>query len=157
MDLLYSVEPESRTKGVLNFVQGQVFKQSFYYTCDDINKLAAAVGDKHAHQVEKPVKYGYLETSILSKALPPALLERETICVKKNLSFHKLMYVHIQYVALVNVREVQQDSGLVLFNLAVLENDSDKLVASGEALVLTRENASDERALFRKGLRLTNH
>lgn len=156
MDLLYSVEPESRTKGILNITQGQVYKQSFYYTCDEINKLASAVGDKRAHQVEKPIKYGYLETSILSKSLPLVLLQRETICVKKNISFHKLMYVHIQYLALVNIREVQQDNGLVLFNLAVLENDSDKLVASGEALVLTRES-SDEKSLFKKGLRLTSH
>lgn len=157
MDILYTLEPDQHVQSNLSLTAGQVYKQTFYYTCDDINKLASAVGDKQAHQVEKPIRYGYLESSILSKSLPAALLQRETICVRKNISFHKLMYVHIQYLALVSVREVQQENGLVLFNLAVLENESDKLVASGEALVLSKDRSHEEKALFRKGLRLTSH
>jgi hypothetical protein len=154
MDLLYP-EAESHVQRTLNLTAGQVFKQTFYYSCEDINKLASTVGDKRAHQVEKPIKYGYLESSILSKSLPAQLLQRDTICVRKNISFHKLMYAHIQYLALVSIREVQPENGLVLFNIAVLENDSDKLVASGEALVLSKERSAEEKVLFRKGLRLT--
>lgn len=156
MDLLYSVDHESRIHSNLNLTPGQVFKQSFYYTCDDINKLAASIGDKQVHQVQKPIKYGYLESSILNKILPSILLQRETICVRKNLNFHKLMYAHVQYLALVSIREVQQENCLVLLNLAIVENDNDKLMASGEALLHSREKGTEEKVFLKKGLRITS-
>ena len=156
MDIIYSVDHESRVHNNLNLTPGQVYKQSFYYTCDDINKLAATVGDKQVHQVQKPIKYGYLESSILNKILPQILLQRETICIRKNINFHKLMYVHMQYLALVSVREVQQDNGLVLMSIAVVENDNDKLMASGEALLHIREKGGEEKIFLKKGLRITN-
>ena len=156
MSLLYPVDNDSRVNGSINLIPGQVFKQSFYYTCDDINKLAAAIGDKQVHQVQKPIKYGYLESNILTKILPPALLQREIICVRKNLSFHKLMYVHVQYLALVSIREVQQENSLVLVSIAIVENDNDKLMASGEALLHTRDKGEEEKIFLKKGLRITN-
>lgn len=152
----YTAEQESRVQSNLNLTAGQVYKQSFYYTIDEINKLAASVGDKQEHQAHKPVRHGYLESSILSKALPHVLLQRDTICIRKNINFHKLMYINISYIALVNIREVQ-DNGLVLLNIAVLENDSDKLVASGEALVISKDKSSGESLGLKRGLRIGMH
>jgi hypothetical protein len=155
MDILYPVDHESRVHSNLSLTPGQIFKQSFYYTCDDINKLAASIGDKQVHQVQKPIKYGYLESSILNKILPSVLLQRETICIRKNINFHKLMYAHVPYLALVNVREVQENS-LVLISIAVVENDHEKLMASGEALLHISEKGAEEKMLLRKGLRITS-
>jgi hypothetical protein len=157
MDQPYMIDSHQRVQSNnLNVTQGQVYKQNFYYTSDDVNKIASLVGDKRAHQVEKPIRYGYLESSILNKALPAGLLQREIICVRKNINFHKLMYTHMQYLALVNIREVKEESGLVSLNLAIIENDSDKLVASGEAILLFNDKSSEEKPMLKKGLRLTS-
>jgi hypothetical protein len=157
MDQYYTVDHESRVQNAPALMAGQVYKQTFYYTPEDINKLASMVGDKQAHQPHKPIRYGYLESSVLNKALPPVLLQREAICIRKNINFHKLMYVNTHYVSLVNIREVQEENELVLVHIAILENDSEKLLASGEVLLLAGDKSASDKLSLKKGLRLGSH
>jgi acyl dehydratase len=125
---------------------GQVFKHSFSFTQQDVQKFAEVTGDKNpihlnpeyaAHTIfRRPVMHGFLGSSIFSEVFGTLFPGEGTIYLKQSLAFLKPMYVNTSYEAIFTVKEVIKEKNRAVIDTTIVESESGEATIKGEATVM---------------------
>lgn len=129
--------------------QGETYHESFEFTQDDVIKFAELSGDKNPLHLDaeyasktpfkKPVIHGVLGSSIFSKILGMKFPGEGTIYLKQELSFKRPMYVDTKYEAILTVKEIISEKHQALIETKIIEKESGKINAIGEAFVMNKD------------------
>jgi len=126
--------------------QGQVYKHSFSFTQQDVEKFAEVTGDKNPIHLDnayaaqtvfkKPIMHGFLGGSIFSKVFGTLFPGEGTIYLKQSMAFVKPMYVDTTYEAVFTVREIIKEKNRAIIDTIISEASSGDATIKGEATVM---------------------
>src|SRR6202453_3253540 len=104
----------------------QVFKHSFSFTQQDVEKFAEVTGDKNPIHLDnayaaqtvfkKPIMHGFMGGSIFSKVFGTLFAGEGTIYLKQSMAFVKPMYVDTDYEAVFTVREIIKEKNRAIID-----------------------------------------
>jgi acyl dehydratase len=124
------------------------FEHLFSFTQEDVVAFAKVTGDNNPVHLDegyaantmfkKPIMHGMLGATVFSKVFGTMFPGEGTIYLSQSLSFLKPMYVNEKYKAVFSVKELFLEKNRALFNTQIF-NGEDKLVMTGEALVMNIE------------------
>jgi|SRR5687768_9159433 len=123
----------------------QTYTHEFSYSQDEVNRFAAATGDKNPVHLDaayaaktmfkRPIMHGMLGASLFSKVFGTLFPGEGTIYLKQSLNFLKPMYVDTKYECVFTVKEVIRDKNRAVVETVIRGKDG-KVCTSGEAVVM---------------------
>jgi acyl dehydratase len=128
------------------------FEHHFSFTQEDVIAFAKVTGDNNPVHLDenyaantmfkRPIMHGMLGATVFSKVFGTMFPGVGTIYLNQSLSFLKPMHVNESYKALFSVKELFLEKNRALFNTQIF-NSEDKLVMTGEALVMNVEQIKE--------------
>jgi acyl dehydratase len=128
---------------------GEVYRETFSFTQDEVNSFAQITGDKNPVHLDaeyaattvykKPIIHGILGASILSKALGMEFPGEGTIYLKQEMNFKRPMYVDVIYEAIMTVKEVNQEKHQAIIETKIAEKETGKVNLIGDAYIMNKE------------------
>jgi len=127
---------------------GDSFKIEVYYTQNQVIQFAKSTGDDNPIHLDnnyasktifgKTIIHGFLGGAIFSKIFGTLFPGHGTIYLKQSLVFLKPMYTEVNYLAHVEILEINSEKHRAIVKTKVL-NDKNEEVITGEALILNNE------------------
>ena len=124
----------------------QVYKHSFSFTQQDVEKFAEVTGDKNPIHLDnayaaqtvfkRPIMHGFLGGAIFSKVFGTLFPGEGTIYLKQSMAFVKPMYVDTKYEATFTVKEIIKEKNRAIIDTIVSEASSGDATIKGEATVM---------------------
>jgi len=121
-----------------------IYKHSFSFCQEEINKFAELTGDKNPIHINeevakssifgKRIMHGFLGASIFSKVFGTIFPGEGTIYLKQSLIFLKPMYPDSTYTAIFEIKEIFKEKSRALVRTYIL-NEKEETVIEGEALI----------------------
>ena len=128
---------------------GQVYKESFSFSQEDVNRFAELTGDTNPIHVDpsyaantifkKPIMHGILGASVLSKVLGTQFPGEGTVYLKQEMNFKRPMYVDHIYEAVMTVKEINKDKHIAIIETKIVEKESGKVNLIGDAQIMNKE------------------
>jgi acyl dehydratase len=128
---------------------GQVYKETFSFTQEDVNKFAQLTGDTNPIHIDpsyaantifkKPIMHGILGASVLSKVLGTQFPGEGTVYLKQEMNFKRPMYVDQNYDAVMTVKELNKDKHTAIIETKIVEKESGKVNLIGDAHIMNKE------------------
>lgn len=124
----------------------QVYKHSFSFTQQDVEKFAEVTGDKNPIHLDnayaaqtvfkKPIMHGFLGGAIFSKVFGTLFPGEGTIYLKQSMAFVKPMFVDTEYEAVFTVREIIKEKNRAIIDTVISEVSTGDATIKGEATVM---------------------
>jgi acyl dehydratase len=128
---------------------GQIYKESFSFTQEDVNRFAELTGDTNPIHIDpsyaantifkKPIMHGILGASVLSKVLGTQFPGEGTVYIKQEMNFKRPMYVDVTYEAVMTVKDVNKEKHLAVIETKIVEKESGKINLIGDAHIMNKE------------------
>jgi acyl dehydratase len=128
---------------------GQVYKETFSFTQEDVNRFAELTGDTNPIHIDpsyaantifkKPIMHGILGASVLSKVLGTQFPGEGTVYLKQEMNFKRPMYVDHTYEAVMTVKELNKDKHIAIIETKIVEKESGKVNLIGDAQIMNKE------------------
>ena len=128
---------------------GEVYRETFSFTQDEVNSFAQITGDKNPVHLDaeyaagtvykKPIIHGILGASVLSKALGMEFPGEGTIYLKQEMNFKRPMYVDVLYEAIMTVKEVNKEKHQAIIETKIAEKETGKVNLIGDAYIMNKE------------------
>jgi acyl dehydratase len=128
---------------------GQVYKETFSFTQEDVNKFAQLTGDTNPIHIDpsyaantifkRPIMHGILGASVLSKVLGTQFPGEGTVYLKQEMNFKRPMYVDQNYDAVMTVKELNKDKHTAIIETKIVEKESGKVNLIGDAHIMNKE------------------
>jgi acyl dehydratase len=128
---------------------GQVYKEAFSFTQEDVNKFAQLTGDTNPIHIDpsyaantifkRPIMHGILGASVLSKVLGTQFPGEGTVYLKQEMNFKRPMYVDQNYEAVMTVKELNKDKHTAIIETKIVEKESGKVNLIGDAHIMNKE------------------
>ena len=125
---------------------GQVYKHSFSFTQQDVERFAEVTGDKNPIHLDnayaastvfkRPIMHGFLGGAIFSKVFGTLFPGEGTIYLKQSMAFVKPMYVDTDYEAVFTVKEVIKEKNRAIVETTIVESATGDATIKGEATVM---------------------
>jgi acyl dehydratase len=128
---------------------GQVYKEAFSFTQEDVNRFAEITGDTNPIHIDpsyaantifkRPIMHGILGASVLSKVLGTQFPGEGTVYLKQEMNFKRPMYVDQTYEAVMTVKELNKDKHTAIIETKIVEKESGKVNLIGDAHIMNKE------------------
>lgn len=126
---------------------GKEYKKEFNYTQEMVNEFAHISGDNNPIHLDpvyaattifkKPIMHGMIGAGAISSIIGTKMVG--SIYMSQNLSFRRPMYVDNTYVAVVTIKEINQEKHIATLTTDIIEKESGKTCLVGEATILNKE------------------
>lgn len=121
------------------------YTTSFIFSQEQVKAFAEITGDANPIHLDKdyaistkfkmPIMHGFLSASIFSKIIGMNFPGEGSIYLKQNLQFMKPMFVDIEYLANVSVKNIDAVKKFILLETIISDLENNENTIIGEALV----------------------
>lgn len=126
----------------------QVYKHSFSFNQEEVNKFAQVTGDNNPVHInadyaaktmfKRPIMHGMLGASLFSKVFGTLFPGEGTIYLKQSLTFMKPMYVDTPYEAVFTVKEIIAEKHRAIIETTIIDSTG-TVCTTGDATVMNIE------------------
>lgn len=127
---------------------GSTYSESFSFSQTDVQKFAEVSGDFNPIHLDEqyaagtpfkqPIIHGFLGSSIFSKILGTRFPGEGTIYLKQTMDFKRPMFVDVQYVANLTVKEIDKIKNTAVIETRIIDQESGKVITLGDAVVMNK-------------------
>ncbi len=128
---------------------GQSYTEVFSLTQDQVKAFADVTGDHNPLHLDaeyaantvfkKPIVHGIFGISVFSKILGMKFPGEGTVYMKQEIAFKRPMYIDQEYEAIATVKEINREKHQAVIETKIVDKESGKICASGEAQIMNNE------------------